>query len=273
MRDAYTQLRRSAYDAGSVATPTDDFGGLRIKSPRTPSTPSGGFHARGQSREVTLLENGMIVEHVDVRKEEKEARERKRKEDKRARKSSRNSGADVTSLYSVQSVSGPTDGGVGLRPFSRYSPPASTRPSSVLTNPLERPNLPHAYSQASFSDVHSLGSPRRSRFFGMKNLSPGWRSQDSLAPSGMSGSMVDMQYVYKLMVCSETLNIKSCLVLHSNVNQCTHDQLAQRRFGRARSGLQENWRSYFKNPTRSPRKSKAGSRKSGVLSQGRQKLI
>ena len=29
----------------------------------------------------------------------------------------------------------------------------------------------------------------------MKNLSAGWRSQDSLAPSGMSGSMVDMQYV------------------------------------------------------------------------------
>lgn len=44
------------------------------------------------------------------------------------------------------------------------------------------------------SDVHSLGSasPNRPRFFGFKNLSAGWRSQDSLAPSGMSGSVVDM---------------------------------------------------------------------------------
>lgn len=55
-----------------------------------------------------------------------------------------------------------------------------------------------AMSQASFSDLHSIGSassPRRSRFFGFKNLSSGWRSSDSLAPSG---SMIDMQYVIVL---------------------------------------------------------------------------
>jgi len=199
MRDAYSQLRRSAFDTGSAATPIDDSGGVRIKPPRSPSSPPGVPHLRGHSREVTLLENGMIVEHVDVRKEEKEARERKRKEGRRARKSSRSSAVDVTSLYSVQSLAAPqTDGGLGLRPYSRYSPSDSTRPSSVLTTPLERPNLPRAYSQASFSDVHSLGSasPRRSRFFGTKNPSTGWRSQESFAPSGMSGSMIDMQYVF-----------------------------------------------------------------------------
>ncbi|KAF8906552.1 hypothetical protein CPB84DRAFT_1704809 [Gymnopilus junonius] len=193
MRDTYSQLRRSAYDMGNSSSPADDMGGgVRIKPPLAPNTPNTPLsHARSHSREITLLENGMIVEHVDVRKEEKEARERKKKEEKRARKLSRSSVMDVTSIVSAQS--GPIAEG-SLKPYSRYSHASSTRPTSVLTAPLDRPNLPRAYSQASFSDVHSLqsASPRRTRFFGMKNLSTGWRSQDSLAPSGMSGSMVDM---------------------------------------------------------------------------------
>jgi len=196
MRDTYSQLRRSAYDMGNSSSPADDLGGVRIKPPLSPNTPSQPqSHVRSQSREITLLENGMIVEHVDVRKEEKEARERKKREEKRARKSSKSSMMDVTSIISAQSNGAFTDS--GLKPYSRYSQSSSARPTSVLTAPLDRPELPRAYSQASFSDVHSLGSasPRRTRFFGMKNLSAGWRSQDSLAPSGMSGSMVDMQYV------------------------------------------------------------------------------
>ncbi|KAL0955895.1 hypothetical protein HGRIS_002092 [Hohenbuehelia grisea] len=225
MRDAYSQLRRSAYDTGSTALP-DETGGVRIKppvpiSPSSPYTPSAyvpqppshayDTHGRGHSREITLLENGMIVEHVDVRKEEREARERRRKEEKRARKSSRSSGVDVTSMYSTQSFPAspllPGDS-MGLsqsgQPYSRYSQATMSttgRPTSVLTAPLDgmagrsRPDLPRAYSQASFSDAHSLGpgSPKR-RFLGFKNLT-GWRSQDSLAPSGMSvmsGSVVNM---------------------------------------------------------------------------------
>jgi hypothetical protein len=198
MRDTYSQLRRSAYDMGSSAAPADDSGGVRIKPPLSPSLPVNNIHARSHSREITLLENGMIVEHVDVRKEEREARERRKKEERRARKSSRGSMMDVTSIISAQSLGPPpTDSGVGLKPYSRYSQASSARPMSVLTAPHERPDLPRAYSQASFSDVHSLGSasPRRTRFFGIKNLSAGWRSQDSLAQSGMSGSMVDMQCV------------------------------------------------------------------------------
>ncbi|KAF8161078.1 hypothetical protein B0H34DRAFT_795918 [Crassisporium funariophilum] len=193
MRDAYSQLRRSAYDMGSSSSPADDLGGVRIRPPQTPSSPAHNpAHNRSHSREITLLENGMIVEHVDVRKEEREARDRKRREDKRARKSSRSSVMDVTSIISAQSNGALTES--GLKPYSRYSQASSARPTSVLTAPHDRPDLPRAYSQASFSDVHSLGSssPRRTRFFGMKNLSAGWRSQDSLAPSGMSGSMVDM---------------------------------------------------------------------------------
>lgn len=196
MRDTYSQLRRSAYDMGNSSSPADDLGGVRIRPPLSPSSPAHNAHARSHSREVTLLENGMIVEHVDVRKEEREARERKKKEERRARKSSRSSGMDVTSIISATSLGfPPTENGIGLKPNSRYSQASSVRPTSVLTAPHERPDLPRAYSQASFSDVHSMGSasPRQTRFFGFKNLSAGWRSQDSLAPSGMSGSMVDMQ--------------------------------------------------------------------------------
>ena len=196
MRDAYSQLRRSAYDMGNSSSPADDTGGVRIRPPSSPSAPAQVHsHARSASREVTLLENGMIVEHVDVRKEEREARERRKRDERRARKSSRSSFIDGTSIISVQSNGQLVD--ASLRPHSRYSQASSARPTSVLTAPADRPDLPRAYSQASFSDVHSLGSasPRRTRFFGMKNLSAGWRSQDSLAPSGMSGSMVDMQYV------------------------------------------------------------------------------
>ncbi len=207
MRDTYSQLRRSAYELGSSAQPIDDTGGVRIKPPHSPAVPS--HLGTGHGREVTLLENGMIVEHVDVRKEEREERERKRKEEKRersrARKSSRSSrsGADVMSVYSMQTppaqptdsgfFSGQPSGQTGQRPDSRYSQSMSARPSSILTTGGERPPMLRAQSQASFSDMQSLGeasSPRRSRFFGFKNLSASWRSQESFAPSG---SMIDMQ--------------------------------------------------------------------------------
>ncbi|KAJ3845462.1 hypothetical protein F5878DRAFT_599249 [Lentinula raphanica] len=194
MRDTYSQLRRSAYDTGNSASPADDMGGVRIKPPTSPAVASfpPRAHDRSHSRDVTLLENGMIVEHVDVRKEEREAKDRRRKDERRARKSSRSSAVDVNSLMSTHSLVAPqTDSGVGLKPYSRYSQASSARPLSVLTAPLDRPDLPRALSQASFSDVQSLGSPSpRRRFFGVR--SSYWRSQDSLAMSGVSGSMMDM---------------------------------------------------------------------------------
>jgi hypothetical protein len=84
MWDAYSQLRGSANNTGSSSSPADDLGGIRIKPPLSPPTSPTNHHAhtRSRSREITLLENGMIVEHVDVRKEEREARERRRREEK-----------------------------------------------------------------------------------------------------------------------------------------------------------------------------------------------
>jgi hypothetical protein len=197
MRDAYSQLRRSAYDMGNSAMPSDDTGGVRIRPPKSVTLPAAQTHERSQSRDVTLLENGMIVEHVDVRREEREARERRKREERRARKSSRSSVIDANSLMSAGSFS-PSPPADGLRPQSHYSQPnPSSRPLSVLTTSADRPEIPRAYSQASFSDIHSMtsGSPRRSVFFPAKMWKDGVKSQDSLAMSGMSGSMMDMQYV------------------------------------------------------------------------------
>lgn len=197
VRDTYTQLRRSAYD---LSVPDDNA--FKLKPARTTPTPNGvsAHHVRNSSRDITLLDNGLIVEHVDVRREEREKERRRRQERRersRPRKSSRGSIVDATSLYSSHSLGPLTDSGLGPMQGSRYSA-ASMRPASLLTVPIElQPSLGQVYSQASFSDAHSPGSvsPRRSRFFAFKNLSSAWRSQDSLAASGMSGSMIDMQYV------------------------------------------------------------------------------
>ncbi|KAI0051907.1 hypothetical protein FA95DRAFT_1602388 [Auriscalpium vulgare] len=197
MRDAYSQLRRSAYELGTSATPTDDTGGVRIKAIRSSTVPNASVMS-AHGREVTLLENGMIVEHVDVRREEREERERRRREDKRARarKSSRGSAIDVASMYSSTSPLPHTDSGFHLSASpNRYS---TSRPMSVLTAPMDYPSrgMPHAQSSASVeaqSMISGSASPnRRTRFFGLRNFSTGFRSSDSLAPSGFSGSMVDM---------------------------------------------------------------------------------
>ena len=207
MRDTYSQLRRSAYELGAANTnpgaiTLDETGRIR------PTTlPSSHQRARSHSRDVTLLENGMIVEHVNVKKEEREMRKREeRRERSRARKSSRGSGHDPSSVYGSLHPSQPPTGTSGGTPADynsrawRYSQ-TSLRPTSILSSSMgeKSPTLPRAYSTTSFSDLHSLAgstSPnRRTRFFGnLRTLSPGgWGSRDSLAQSGISGSMVDMQ--------------------------------------------------------------------------------
>lgn len=205
MRDTYSNIRRSVHELG-VSIPgaitLDEVG--RIRSATLPSSHQ---RARSHSRDVTLLENGMIVEHVNVKKEEKEERERRRREERRersrARKSSRGSGQDISSVYGSLHPSQLPNGTSGGAPAdlraSRYSQ-SSLRPTSILSSSMgeKSPTLPRAYSTTSFSDLHSIAgstSPnRKTRFFGnLRTLSPGgWRSRDSLAASGISGSMMDM---------------------------------------------------------------------------------
>ncbi|KAG1751533.1 uncharacterized protein EDB91DRAFT_1234870 [Suillus paluster] len=154
MRDTYSQFRRSAYDLNGGA----DDAAFRLKPPHSSYCPS---------RDITVLENGLIVEHVDIRKEEKEEERRRRNE---------RQGLQWTfmSIYSVHSLAPHTDSGLGPMQSSRYSAISSIRPISSLTAPTDRqPSL-----------GQDPASPRRSRFFGFKNL---------ISPaSGMSGSMIDM---------------------------------------------------------------------------------
>ncbi|KAI0309802.1 hypothetical protein OF83DRAFT_1179206 [Amylostereum chailletii] len=187
MRDTYSQLRHSTYDLAGHAPP-EDGAGLKLKS--------AGGHQPGAShaRDVTLLENGLIVEHVDVRKEERERRREEKRARARSRKSSRGSMADVASMYSAASPVPHTDGGfphLGVR-----STTSASRPMSVLTAPLEGEYYgqgQYAHHPGTFSTTSVESPNRRTRFFGnIRTLSQGFRSSDSLAPSGFSGSMVDM---------------------------------------------------------------------------------
>jgi hypothetical protein len=210
MRDAFSQLRRSVHDLkdlNSSGSPVNELGGVLVKGPRAATMPS---KSDKTGHSLTLLSNGFFVEHVDVRREEREARERRRQEEKRerarARKSSRSSGIDASSLYSYASpLSLPhVESGQHLGiSGARYSS-SSHRPTSALAAPLSFSTLPQARSSVSVSDAQSLStsSPnRRTRFFGARHFSTGWRSSDSLAPSGFTGSMVDMQYVSQIL-CS-----------------------------------------------------------------------
>jgi hypothetical protein len=205
MRDAYSELRRSAYDLGASASALDD-GGVKIRSPNASGF---GDDVRNNShkRDTTLLENGMIVERVDVRKEEA----RIRRGERRARKASRDSlnaidnrdrERDATSLYSFQAAEGPAS----LRASLPYDSSMSvslganrsvrsmyTTPSSSWQPPV--PNRPMSMAQglASQTSLDSTASPRR-RLFGMRQWSGYFGSNASLV---QSGSMVDMQYVIR----------------------------------------------------------------------------
>ncbi|KAF8573527.1 hypothetical protein K439DRAFT_1642931 [Ramaria rubella] len=203
MRDAYSELRRSAYDLGASASALDD-GGVKIRSPGTSGY---GDDARSpHKRDTTLLENGMIVERVDVRKEES----RMRKEERRARKASRDSlgvldardrERDVTSLYSYQAAEGPAS----LRSPAPYDSsmsvtlPANRSVRSMYNTPSKSwqqppPNRPMSMAPGSMAGLGSqtsldlTASPRR-RFFGGRQWSGYFGSNSSLVPSG---SMIDM---------------------------------------------------------------------------------
>ena len=233
LRDTYDSLRRrSAYEPNVVADDGSKIKGSHVsKRSVSGSTPISLVvdgttnHRKDQSRELTILENGMIVETVDVRKEEKERRREERRERSRARKSSRGSGgAEVTSMYSSHSplphqtdFYSATPNGSGVlradRPMSLSQ--ASTRAMSAsmpLTPPACSPGFgsirpPNArvHSQISLVDSQSISSTsmagRRSRFFAFRNWSEAWKSRESFAPSAVmsvSGSMMDMQCVFLL---------------------------------------------------------------------------
>ncbi|KIJ39903.1 hypothetical protein M422DRAFT_68708 [Sphaerobolus stellatus SS14] len=204
MRNAYAELRQSSYEVASPSNinhPPDEPGsgpGLKIRSPSLR-----GFVDDPRSslkREATLLENGLIVERVDVRKEEA----RIRRDERRARKASRDSLAlfdsrgDAMSLYSLQAVEAaslrapaPYESTTSVpMPTNRSVRSMYTMPSTPwgTPTPVARP-FSMAGAGASATSLNTTASPRRRFFGGMRKLSGYFGSEASLA---QSGSMMDM---------------------------------------------------------------------------------
>jgi hypothetical protein len=227
MRDTYSQLRQSAYEVGAItigAGGNDDslgVNGVRIKPP--PAHGRSWDDEEATKREMTLLENGLVMERVDVKRE----RSRKKKEEKRrSRKMSRASATsgggdiDAASIYSAPGANTTPYGQAtifnspvsmlpsspsqpSLLPSASASTPSSRRLSSPLTGGTgtspTRPGMVHRNSQ--HGSVESKG---RARFFAHKY----WSGNYGVGGNGSevsfvnSGSMMDMQCVF-----DETLHI------------------------------------------------------------------
>ncbi|KDQ21738.1 hypothetical protein BOTBODRAFT_168954 [Botryobasidium botryosum FD-172 SS1] len=217
IQDAYSQLQRSVCDLGGkpITTGAKALSGVRIRAPRTISGPwLNGQNAdvsvtakedSSAKRDMTFLENGMILETVDIQREEKEEKARRKREEKaermRLRELNNRSSTyevpeDVVSLYSMRS------GRLDFNPYmlaSESQPTLSMFPSSpnprrmstaVPTSPsFSRP----ANNRAStYSSIESRG---KARFLNFKQWVGGPGSDASFMNSG---SMMDMHLALAL---------------------------------------------------------------------------
>lgn len=188
MKDTYSQLRQSAYDVGTVGLANEDLAsGVRIQPPRSsmydglPSTRKEDYKHK---RDMTLLENGMIMERVDVKREEKE----RKREEKKARKMSQ-----ITDTSSI------APGGYGP-PMTPKSSRMDLESNGDFESPF--PNMSSPSLQTSRPKSAPLGAPltkysshasmdgKSARFLGSRHWQTAWNSGVSVAPSG---SMMDMQ--------------------------------------------------------------------------------
>jgi hypothetical protein len=217
VRDTYTQLvRRSVYDLGTAQIGSDDgMGGIRIQPPRSSgvwdhSAPKEDLRHK---RDVTLLENGMIKERVDVKREEREEEKRRRRGEKNTRKISGTETSSVLnppSQYFAPPTSSPYDPAYAdpnhgaafagaprqhrsPQPLYPYmsSPSVSSlppRPFSMVMSGTAG-SMSRAVNQSQTS-VDARSTRFFGTFFGAKNA---WGSGTSVAPSG---SVMDMQYVH-----------------------------------------------------------------------------
>lgn len=195
LKENFSAIRRSGYDI--TPAPTGQALQVRVAPAQSPE------------KDATLLENGLIVERVDLRKEEREERARA-KQRRRGSSAALNDGVSVygASLYSAPSptfdnfsASTLAPGQQSLAPYTNgsLSPVMDKRASSAYNLPLNspRPVMQRGASQAS---IETTGTNPVKRFFGAKHWGNG--SQASLA---ISGSMMDMQYVRELCLLPTTL--------------------------------------------------------------------
>lgn len=185
------------------------YGGANPRSVYPSSSPPLKRRSRSKERDVTLLESGLIMERVDIQKEEKEERARQKAEEKeerrRTRKISRVStsgfGSPLSDASSMHSISAPIQGvnysssrsqisltaGGSVNGASGTLASSAKRMSSPLTLIPPRPLMPRGTSQ------NSAESKGTARLFSFRHWSGAFGSEASLHHN--SGSMMDMQYV------------------------------------------------------------------------------
>ena len=215
VRDTYTQLvRRSVYDLGTTQLGVEDsMGGIRILPPRSSGVWDNGSPKEDlkHKRDVTLLENGMIKERTDVKREEREEEKRRRKGEKRGRQAS---GPEASFFNSPSqqfaspvvpptydpSYADPYHPAAGTGASPQHPPqhqqplyPSMSSPSLPFLSPRPLSMVMSGSMSRTINQSQVSVDARSTRFFGIKNWTNAWGSGTSVAPSG---SVMDMQYVH-----------------------------------------------------------------------------
>lgn len=198
MRETYSQIRESVHipQSASSGLPVP---GVPVRVPRSSSVYSS-LRVGSPEAEATLLESGLIVERVDLKREEQEEKARMKRDERQRRRMSSVGVNDGASAYSAPSptfdkstayLPGPTPYVHPNHSVGQLSP-ASSKRFSVLSGGQAsiRPSMNRVPSHIS-TDTQTTGVRR---FFGY--MSRNGQSQTSLA---ISGSMMDMQYVISIL--------------------------------------------------------------------------
>lgn len=200
MRETYSHIRESTVDHNvkhQSTVPNGPVLGVPVRVPRSSSVYSS-LRVGSPDKDATLLENGLIVERVDLKKEEQEEKARARREEKVEKQRRRMSSVGANDAASAYSAPSPTFDSTAYLPnpspyaltnhsAGQLSPASSKRFSVLSGGPASlRPSMNRIPSQISVVTQ----TPGKRRFFGY--MSWNGQSQTSLA---LSGSMMDMQYV------------------------------------------------------------------------------
>ncbi|KAG8833984.1 hypothetical protein FRC17_009766 [Serendipita sp. 399] len=182
MRDTYSQHRQSTYEtSGGSLAGEDPSSGARIQSPRLSmydGASSGPKEDHKHKRDMTLLDNGMILERVNIKREEKE----RKREQKKARKLSQTT--DTSTLSPAGYAPPMTPNGVEGSDFE----PANGNMSATSLQVSRPKSAPLGVPLTKYTS-HASMDGRSPRFMGSKAWQAPWGSGVSVAPSG---SMMDM---------------------------------------------------------------------------------
>lgn len=189
VQDTVNQIRHSAYDVRTAGVPNDDIAaGIRVQTPRSSMYEGGRKEDNKPQRDITLLDNGLIMERVDLKREEKE----RKKEQKKARNTSQVTDTSSIAPGGYAPPITPTPSGLELESNGDYEALNPNMSSPSLQPP--RPKSAHVGVPVTKYSSHTSVDAKGPRFLGSKHWQAPWNSGASVAPSG---SMMDMQYVYR----------------------------------------------------------------------------